>query len=211
MYELLNVQERDQSQICAVGFEPNQEFETQLKEVERQYRKCGWNVWIQTKTGVTAGTDGEEMRFMRVKSSSMAGHLVSANDGNLTEKVNSVRIAAFINDLVATRKLPEEMPGGKKPSVLMKLDVEGAEVGIVPDLILSGALTHVDRVMVEYHTNHPKLKLGPETREKIKKLKNATKLIQSLAMEHGLENSVGRFSSLDDESFSSFQGDFPAC
>jgi hypothetical protein len=36
-------------------------------------------------------------------------------------------------------------------SVLMKMDVEGAELELLSDLLISGSLQHIDRVMVEYH------------------------------------------------------------
>ena len=36
----------------------------------------------------------------------------------------------------------------------MKIDIEGSEIELMPDLILSGALSHVDFVGIEWH---PKL------------------------------------------------------
>jgi hypothetical protein len=34
----------------------------------------------------------------------------------------------------------------------MKMDVEGAELELLTDLLISGALQHVDNVLVEFHT-----------------------------------------------------------
>ena len=48
--------------------------------------------------------------------------------------VRVVRIADYINQVVATRQLP---PGRGPGAVLMKLDVEGLEVEIVSDLVMS--------------------------------------------------------------------------
>ena len=62
--------------------------------------------------------------------------------------VKVVRIAQYINEVVATRKLPE----GRKGSVVMKLDVEGGEVEIVADLIMSGALANIDNILVDWST-----------------------------------------------------------
>ena len=62
--------------------------------------------------------------------------------------VKVVRIAQYINEVVATRKLPE----GRKGSVLMKLDVEGGELEIVADLIMSGALANIDNILVDWNT-----------------------------------------------------------
>ena len=58
-----------------------------------------------------------------------------------------MRIAEYINQVVATRQLP---PGRGPGAVLMKLDVEGLEVEIVSDLIMSGAIAHLDNVHADW-------------------------------------------------------------
>ena len=63
--------------------------------------------------------------------------------------VRVVRIADYINQVVATRQLP---PGRGPGAVLMKLDVEGLEVEIVSDLVMSGAIAHLDNVHVDWET-----------------------------------------------------------
>ena len=60
-----------------------------------------------------------------------------------------VRIAQYIKDVVATRVIPR----GRGPgAVVMKLDVEGLEVEIVSDLIMSGAIAHLDNIHVDWET-----------------------------------------------------------
>ena len=60
-----------------------------------------------------------------------------------------VRIADYINQVVATRQIP---PGRGPGAVVMKLDVEGLEVEIVSDLIMSGAIAHLDNIHVDWET-----------------------------------------------------------
>ena len=50
--------------------------------------------------------------------------------------------------MVATRKLPP----GRRGAVVMKLDVEGQEMEIMADLVMSGALAHLDNVHVDWDT-----------------------------------------------------------
>ena len=90
-----------------------------------------------------------------------------------------IRISEYINKYVATRHIPP----GKKGAVVMKLDVEvsslrscvcmylcitfvdhpqGMEVGIVGDLIMSGALAHLDNV----HVDWPQYRLSEEDSNK---------------------------------------------
>ena len=51
-----------------------------------------------------------------------------------------IRLATFINEVVGQRKLPknidEKILG--KPSVVVKLDIEGSEVEVIEDLIMQG-------------------------------------------------------------------------
>ena len=33
----------------------------------------------------------------------------------------------------------------------MKMDIEGSEVEVLPDLLLSGAMSHIDTALIEFH------------------------------------------------------------
>ena len=60
-----------------------------------------------------------------------------------------MRIAQYIKDVVATRAVPS----GRGPgAVVMKLDVEGGEMEIMADLIMSGALAHLDHIHVDWES-----------------------------------------------------------
>ena len=63
--------------------------------------------------------------------------------------IEVVRIAQYIKDVVATRAVP---PGRGPGVVVMKLDVEGGEVEIMADLIMSGALAHLDNIHVDWES-----------------------------------------------------------
>lgn len=70
--------------------------------------------------------------------------------------VNVIRLSDFINNVVATRSIPSSPADGageglKQPSVLMKIDIEGSELDVVSDLLLSGCLKHIDLAMIEWH------------------------------------------------------------
>ena len=70
-------------------------------------------------------------------------------------QVQVIRLSEFILNKVASRKLPnlpqDHVFYGAKPKVIMKIDVEGSEVELVPDLILSGAMSYVDLSFIEWH------------------------------------------------------------
>ena len=43
------------------------------------------------------------------------------------------------------------LKGRKAPTVLMKMDIEGSEVDVLPDLMWSGAISHIDTALIEFH------------------------------------------------------------
>lgn len=196
--------------VCAVGFEPNQNFELGLQNLEQKYHECGWNVKIFTRTGVTGVVQGGSKRFVQM--GALSGHLISeARNEDETEKVNLMRISSYIREVVAKRQLPKNVSEHEVPRVVMKLDVEGAEMEIVPDLLFTGALTHVDRLMVDWH-NLPfqELMLDLDIQQ-VQKLKDSVNLLQHLARESGLDNEIASIDDLDDETYGDFTDDSVSC
>ena len=59
--------------------------------------------------------------------------------------VDVLHLASYINDIVAKRK---KTGNG---SVVMKMDIEGAEIEVLADMILRGSFKHVDSIHIEYH------------------------------------------------------------
>ncbi len=62
----------------------------------------------------------------------------------------TIRLAAFVLNKVATRKIPN-IETTLKPAVLMKIDIEGSELEVLTDLLFSGGLQYVDKVVMEFH------------------------------------------------------------
>ena len=74
---------------------------------------------------------------------------------NISYTVPTIRLAEYINNL------PESV-------YLLKLDIEGAEFDVIPDLIRSGAVNKCKHVVCETHSRF--FKDGPEKLENLKKL-----------------------------------------
>lgn len=103
------------------------------------------------------------------------GSIVASNKNlkNSTGTVRLIRLADLILKKVAKRRLPKQKSLKERlmrlPKVLMKVDIEGtqvqqggqmmfllfgptgAELEVISDLIMSGAIKHVDQTMVEWH------------------------------------------------------------
>jgi len=120
------------------------------------------------------------------------------HDANIeVEEVDVMRFARFITDVVATRKLPLSA-GVTKPNVVIKADIEGAELKILPDMIMTGALQHVDNLHMEWH-GVSSFRTGPEA-IKIDKLEKAILEIAELTHSEGIENKFV-IEEMDDETY----------
>jgi len=189
---------RDRQSICSVGWEPNPEFTEDLTKLENSYKKCGWKVLIHKEMGVD--TKNSVSRFSRIdgQAAALAGRFISENEMfDDAVEIKSMWLAEFINKVVAKRKRPDHLEG----SVLMKLDVEGKELDIMPDLIVSGAIQHIDAIYVEYH---------PQMGEDIVKLSESMEFLNRIAKEKQINNPI-EIITLDDETYYTWKGEFPEC
>ncbi|KAG8459194.1 hypothetical protein KFE25_005705 [Diacronema lutheri] len=148
--------------VCAFGWEPNPSHTKRLREVEAAYARRGWRTTFHTETaaGVRAGSipffwTGSAIRDLAASALNNA-HLshVSRSEGAVEVHRTLTRtadLAAFLNEHIHARAPP---PGGRLGRVVMKVDVEGYELDLLPDLLLRGALCSVDVLYAEMHPTH---------------------------------------------------------
>ena len=149
----------DTKTLCAVGFEPNSHQTRKLKLLEDSYNKCGWFVKFFTESAVS-DHEGQGEFFTDNRKWELGGGVLppdviatSKNDRNQSsnyKKVKMIRLSSFLRDVVATRKIgPVNI--NKPPEVVMKMDIEGSEVDVIADLVLSGSIKYINLLMVEWH------------------------------------------------------------
>ena len=87
--------------------------------------------------------------------------------------ISLVRLSHFLVHVVGKRKLPppspEEKAQQRPPKVLLKMDIEGSEIDVLPDILLNGGLSVIHGLFIEFH---PRL-------EKIPKRQGAHKQVTS--------------------------------
>ena len=142
--------------ICAIGFEPNPSHKEYLKEIESSYNKCGWRAVFFTETAVsnregnaTFYTDAD-LKHLEWGSGILSPEVNKIAD-KTTSNVKKIRLSKFLQNVVGKRKIPKIGNKSRKPKVLMKMDVEGSEVDIIPDLLFNGGLQFVNTLMIEWH------------------------------------------------------------
>lgn len=153
------------SSVCTYGFEPNPQHDPWLQEVEKNLQCHQFNVKIFTKTA--AHTKDGNMTFYRdlktpEKYQEWGASLTNWQKNSEESAVNvaTIDLASFVRDYfdcIYPRKIP----------VFMKMDVEGAEYGIMENMLSTGVLCQVSKMTIEWH---PKMALPGINAKKVKDL-----------------------------------------
>jgi len=208
--------DRNLREICSVSFEPNPKHTAKLKNLSEAYATCGIKMIVYV---AGAGHKDEVLRFAPFNS--LFGHEVGHDgaarlihedesmkeftethfhDDVEVEEVNVMRFGKFITDVVAKRKLPLSAKV-IKPRVIIKADIEGAELKIIPDMLITGAFGHVDNLHMEWH-GESSYRQGREPRM-ISKLAPAITTFADLTLSEGLEHQF-EMEDMDDETYTGY-------
>ena len=132
-----------------------------ISELEEGYKNCGWKVHFYTKTGIS-DNDGTVTFYSDNdgKGRYRLGTILSPEKSNTAKRktnhtINLIRLSSFVNNIVATRKIPKGFVG--EPNVVVKIDIEGAELHVIPDLIFTGAFSNINYIMLDSHNFNEKL------------------------------------------------------
>ena len=205
--------------ICAVGFEPNPAHTQYLKDVEEKYNKCGYKIKFMTETAVSY-RDGyttfysDEAYSMLEWGGSILPPGVNVNSkqphdlkkNNITE----LRLSTYLKNVVGKRKLPVSIDKANPPKIVMKMDIEGSEIDVMPDIIFTGGLQYINELMIEWHSRLEQLAERKKAHDEMHKVTVALSKYADL-----MKNQAGHFNfkllDLDDESYGTTRNEFPKC
>ncbi len=122
-----------------------------------------------------------------------------------------IRLSDFILHKVVKRRLPTSLPTkvlDRKPSVVMKMDIEGSELEVLTDLVVTGALKEIDLAMVEYHPDS--FEHDDARRDYILGLQKSVETLNYMSRTLGL-NSPYNVIDFDDESYYNVKMPLPSC
>jgi hypothetical protein len=212
----------DGSAICAVGFEPNSHHTSYLKKIESAYQNCGWNVKMLTETaasnhnGIGRFYTDESYQNMEWGGGVLPPNIINIAVDQVSNKhtaayrnVTLLRLSDFLKNVVGKRKIPL-VEKAVPPRIIMKMDIEGSEVDVIPDLIVTGAFQYINGIMVEWHGRLQNLeerrKASKKLEEIIKSLSEYSKIIKNKdeKFDFNLVN-------MDDESYYTSKFDFTQC
>ena len=134
--------------VCAIGFEPNPRHTDMLDVLERRLGAAGFGAMV-LRAAVGASEGSLRLQFgVRRSMYNDAGASVlgiGRYQGHASVVVRQVHLARIMQHV--RRQLP------RSANILMKLDVEGSEWVILPDLMGTRAICAADRIFIEYHTS----------------------------------------------------------
>ena len=145
---------RDNRDFCVFEIEANPAHYEKLMNKSKAYAKMGWryhvmNVGLSDQEGVLPfyrrnDVGAEEWGFSIRKFFDDAERI----------DVPTIRFSRWLKDHILNRKLPQVVYGTypKNATIVVKLDIEGSEYVVLPDLISSGALCELDFVFGEFHS-----------------------------------------------------------
>jgi len=209
--------QRSLQELCTVAFEPNPAHADHLKALAANYSTCGIRVVIM-EAGVGArdmvGTFAPDLTFQEEEVvHAMTARFLPTNQtldtlkethalgGSEVLQVQVVRVARFITDVVAKRRLPVSAEV-VTPRVVVKCDIEGGELEVVTDLVVSGALGVIDNLHMEWHgVQGPGFTRTGAEAEMIDTLEEAVARVGEVTTRLGVQSKVA-VEELDDETYS---------
>ena len=138
--------------VCSIGFEPNPRHGQRLNEVERRLNAAGVGVVIFR--AAAGAVDGEVVLEMGASKSNFEDAGASALGigryrGRASTTVRSIRLSRILSVLGKLLREQRSQQGGRRQPVLMKLDIEGSEWTVLPDLLVTKTICTAERVYIE--------------------------------------------------------------
>jgi hypothetical protein len=192
---------RDRSRVCAVGFEPNTAHTEYLKKVNAHFEERSLPAHIFTEVAVSARrgsttffTDPAAPKDKHEWGASLAPWNAAGKGAPIT--VQLVDLQNFVLDFVVPHVRAGRRKTGKKPPIVMKMDIEGAEYVVIPAMMVSGALCHIDLIFAEWHEGGMRLAMQQRSNLTSQEMLSAFEGLRVANHDCKVE-----FSHLDDESY----------
>jgi len=145
--------------VCAIGVEPNPHHRRKLGYLQQSYRAAGAGVLIfhvaaSASDGVVnlaLGHADKKDPWEDLGASASEAWKGLSRDGNpkaLTVPVRAIDLSRLIHLLHQHLRVHRNQHDA---NIVMKLDVEGLEFAVLPDLVRSQALCLVDAMRIEWH------------------------------------------------------------
>lgn len=142
---ILNDFKFSMSQACVVGFEPNPRWNSKLNEIRKKYTGNVSSLNIYTNTAAVASED-EFVQLSIDATKKNVGASIYTGKFYKKTRANAIRLSRYIEQYLSTIR------SGSKPVILIRMDIEGYEYTLLPELLTSGVLrSHKTYFAIEWH------------------------------------------------------------
>ncbi len=167
---------RIRSDLCAVGFESNNRLKKRHETLQKRYERINLRVHFlnYVSNGIISSylTKHNQKQYHRSNINNnkqiidpnkhnLQNHLIpfmdhrSQESNNAVDQVDSnhkfVVIIDFINRIIKNRVIPDKQnDSDPPPTVVMKIDIDGQEMDVIPALIDSGVMCDINVLTVEW-------------------------------------------------------------
>lgn len=146
---------RDGSRLCSIGFEPNPQHRLRHQALAGAYSRRGWRykcffaaVGVQGSASLTFyDQDNGANQAWGFSTKNLYG-----GDSARKVVVPSLDLAKFVLNLVSH----------KNKKVVMKMDIEGSEYNVLPEMIRREAFEHLTLITAEFHHRFCPMTVGDE-------------------------------------------------
>lgn len=146
---------RDNRDICVFAFEPNPGHRARQERLQEVYGALGWRYHY---IGAGVSDESGEMTFYHLgkidaENEEWGFGMTEGGPDSTPVTVPVVRLADWLIEHVHKREIPKDpQNSSKRPTVVAKIDIEGMEYRVLPDLMMNGALCQtVDYAFGEMH------------------------------------------------------------
>lgn len=212
------------NRVCSIGFEANPKHSSRLLKVQSFYQSRGFPMILFPGT-IVSNTFSSNTTFYQDKGAPDSFHEWGSSTipwdtknhmKNQSISIPSIDIAVFLIEVFTLwhhylsegNTLYENFDQSSKETVdhasgkhriVMKMDIEGSELTVLPNLLIHGLLCKIDLLFIEWH---PHLKIIPETQ-----LKAFQSFFVSLDKLHADYHCAFHMTEMDDETY--FEGNDP--
>lgn len=156
LYAGITAKNQSASNVCTFGFEANPDFTPRLQALEQAYQQKGWRAkWFNLAVSDSAGN---LTFYHEPKGVQLGGELESNADGArlalasmVGTTVNAIDFSQFLQNNIVNRRIPDK---SAPATVVMKMDIEGAEFKVLPRLLQQGLMCKghgIDAMTLEWH------------------------------------------------------------
>ena len=141
---------RIRGDVCAVGFEPNYKLKKRHEALQKHYSTMGVRVhFINYGLGHSRGY---QTYYMQSGDDYQKVSRMKDDPDARAFRIPVINLVDFISTSIKDRYIPEpKYASDPPPTVIMKMDIEGEEIEILPSLIDSGVLCDINVLTVEWH------------------------------------------------------------